>query len=238
MNRRSSVMTSFATLCGALTVLFGATFAPVYAATSSKTPTQSVTGAGNGIKISPVHSDMTINPGQSVTLDVFVTNVTAQAATFQVIANDFTASGDESGDPAVLLNPKDSAPSHGLKQYIAPIDNVTIKPQESKDIKVVISMPANVAPGGYYGAVRIAPASTQLQSGKNIALSASVASLILVKVPGDLKEQVSIASFDARSGDRSRSIFIHNNDINGVVRFQNEGNIQEQPFGKIVVKLA
>src|SRR6185312_639541 len=119
MNRRSSVLSSFTTMIGVISLVVGMSVVPAFAATSSKT--QAATGAGNGIKISPVHSDMTVNPGQSVTLDVFVTNVTGQAATFQVIANDFIASGDETGNPAVLLNPKDSAPSHGLKQYIAPI---------------------------------------------------------------------------------------------------------------------
>lgn len=236
MNRRSSVTTQLATLFGALTILFSFAVVPVSAATTTTTKTQTATGAGNGIKISPVHSDLTINPGSSATLDVYVTNVTGQAATFQVLANDFIASGDESGNPAVILNPNQAAPSHGLKQYISPINNITLQPQETKDVKVIINMPNNIAAGGYYGAIRVAPATSSTVSNKNITLSASVASLVLVKVPGDIKEQVSIASFDARDGDKSRSIFTSNKNVNAVVRFQNEGNIQEQPFGKITVK--
>jgi len=223
-------------MLSALTVVFSVAAMPVSAATTTTPKTQTATGAGNGIKISPVRSELTINPGSSVTLDVFVTNVTSQAATFQLLANDFIAGGDESGNPAVILNPNQAAPSHGLKQYIAPVSNVTIQPQETKDVKVVISMPDNIAAGGYYGAIRVAPAGSSQQSNKNITLSASVASLILVKVPGNIKEQVSIASFDARTGDKSRSIFTSKKNISGVVRFQNEGNIQEAPFGKIILK--
>ena len=58
----------------------------------------------------------------------------------------------------------------------------------------------------------------------------------MVKVPGDIKEQLSIASFDARVNDRPSTFFLRNKDIDAVVRFQNQGNIQEQPFGKILLK--
>lgn len=220
-----------ATLVVLFAVLAG-TVLPALAATSSNT---SAGNAGNGIKISPVHSDLTIKPGSSVTVDVYVTNVTAQTATYQIVGNDFIASGDESGNPALILEPDKSAPAHGLKQFIAPISNITVKPNEQKDVKVIVSIPANAPPGGYYGAIRVLPADVDLKN-NTLSLSASVASLILVRVPGDLKEQVSIASLDARVDDHVHSIFTSKKGINGVIRFQNEGNVQEQPFGKLTVK--
>ncbi len=233
MNRRLRVLPSLAIIASAVTLVSSLVVMPASAATSSST--SSVTGAGNGIKISPVISDITIKPGDSATLDVYVTNVTGQAAKFQVLANDFVASGDESGNPAVILNPNQSAPSHGLKKFISSIPNQTINAGETKDIKVVIDMPTDAAAGGYYGAIRVAPAS-QSANTKNIALSASVASLVLVKVPGNIKEQLSIASFDARSGTKAHTIFTSKKNITAVVRFQNEGNIQEAPFGKVILK--
>ncbi|MGH7241402.1 MAG: hypothetical protein ACREGB_03850, partial [Candidatus Saccharimonadales bacterium] len=47
-----------------------------------------VGGTGNGLKISPVVSNVTINPGESKTIDVYITNVTGATATFQVTLND------------------------------------------------------------------------------------------------------------------------------------------------------
>jgi len=204
---------------------------PVVAASNS-----SASGPGNGLKVSPVRSELTVNPGQTVTLDVYVQNVTSQAATFQALINDFVASGDESGSPALILNSNKSAPSHGLKQFIQPVSNFSLKPGQQKDVKVVISIPKNAAGGGYFGAVRFAPASTAALSTSGASLSASVASLILVRVPGNIVDQMSIASFDARSGNNAHGIFTSNKNISAVVRFQNEGNVQEQPFGTIVVK--
>jgi hypothetical protein len=228
MIRRLSVFKPIGVLVAAIALLSTSLISPAFAATSSST------GAGNGMKVSPVHTELSLKPGQSTTVDVYITNVTSQAATFQAIINDFVASGDETGNPAIILNPDQSAPSHGLKKYIKPISNVTLQPGEQADVKAIITLPADVAPGGYYGAIRFAPASGGAAT--NISLSASVASLILVRVAGEVKEQVSIASFDARSDDKSRSIFTSNKNIDGTIRFQNNGNVQEQPFGKIILK--
>jgi hypothetical protein len=111
---------------------------------------------------------------------------------------------------------------------------VTLKAGEQKDVKVPISIPSSASAGGYFGAVRFS-ASNQAQSGQNVALSASVASLILVKVPGNYKEQMSVESMSARTHDKIHSIFTSNKDIDGTVRFKNSGDVQEQPFGKITV---
>lgn len=229
MTQRRTVMQSFGIFVAAVTVLFSGALTPAFAASSN-----SVGGAGNGLKVSPVRSELTVNPGQSVVEDVYVQNVTSQTATFQVVINDFTASSDESGDPALILDSGQSAPSHSLRQYIAPLDNITLKPNEQKDVKVTISIPKNAAAGGYFGAVRFVPATGAGQ--QNVTISASVASLLLVKVPGNIVDQLSIASFDAREKDRTRTIFTSSKSIDAVVRFQNEGNVQEQPFGKINVK--
>lgn len=231
MMTRSRVLKNMGALLAALAILAGATAAPVLAAT---TTSSTGSGAGNGMKVSPVHTELTMKPGESTTVDISFTNVTGVTTTFQAILNDFVASGDESGNPAIILNPAQAAPSHGLKQYIAALPDFTLSPGATKDIKAVINMPNNVAPGGYYGAVRFAAVAAG--GGKNVSLSASVASLILVRVSGDVKEQVTIAGFDARDHDKSRSIFTSNKNIEGVVRFQNEGNVQEQPFGKMIVK--
>jgi len=230
MTRRRVFKTMGASLATFVTIL-STSLSPVFAAT---TTSSTGTGAGNGMRVSPVHSELTLQPGEATTVDVFITNVTGQKTTFQAIINDFVASGDESGNPAIILDPSQSAPSHGLKQFIAPVANFTLNPGEQKDVKAVINLPKNVAPGGYYGAVRFA--AVNAGTGKNVSLSASVASLILVRVAGDVKEQLSIASFDTRDQDKSRTIFTSNKSIDAVVRFQNSGNVQEQPFGKILLK--
>lgn len=189
---------------------------------------------GNALKISPVRQDLVIKPGESKTVDVYVQNMTKQPASLQAIANDFTASDDESGTPKILLDKDSYAPSHGLKRYIAPINDFTLQPNEQKDIKVTISIPKNAAGGGYYGAVRFAPSSTN--SNQQLSLSASVGSLLLVTVPGDITEQLGTVSFNVGKGGNAGTFFVSGKDLQSYIRFKNGGNVQVYPFGKVTLK--
>lgn len=209
----------------------------VFLLSSMPLQTQAASSGGNGQRVSPVRTDVTIYPGKSETVTVNITNVTTKPAELQAVINDFVASTNESGEPAIILNPNQYAPKHSLKRYAkVGIGSFKLGPGEQKNIPIVINIPSNAAGGGYYGAVRFAPASNKNGPNENVSLAGSVGSLILVKVPGDVKEQLSIASFDARVNDRPSTFFFRSNDINAVVRFQNQGNIQVQPFGKILLK--
>lgn len=210
---------------GALLIGFGSTAAAQQA------------GAGSGLRISPVRTELSIKPGESKSVTVNVQNVTSASTEFQAIINDFVAGDNEYGQPALILNADKYAPSHSLKKYIAEIPNVTIAAGQNKDVKVTINVPRGAAAGGYYGAVRFAPAGTK--NNNNITLSASVGSLILVKVPGDISENMVISSFDVRKGEKGingNAFFTSNKDLYATVRFKNQGNVHEQPFGKVTLK--
>ena len=190
---------------------------------------------GNGLRVSPVSTNLTINPGETEVVTITVQNVTTAPATLQAVVNDFTATGED-GAPALLLNPGQYAPVHSLKRFVAPIPNVSLAPREAKDVKVEIAIPKGTSGGGYYGAVRFAPVSVNQQN--NVTLSSSVASLVLVRVPGNYKEQLGLISLDVRSGQNGSPsiLFTSNNALYVYARFQNTGDVQEQPFGKITVK--
>lgn len=196
----------------------------------------------NGLKVSPVRSDLDINVGSSQVVSVSVTNVTSSVSSYQILINDFTAGSDESGQPQILLDADKFAPSHSLKRLVGNVPNVTLQPGETKNVSVPITVPAGYKAGGYYGAIRFAPHSNDGAENKNVTLSASVGSLVLVTVPGNITEQVSVASLDARKAvganqiDSPRTIFTDSKSINGTIRFQNGGDVQEQPFGKLVLK--
>jgi hypothetical protein len=196
--------------------------------------TPSSVSSGNGLRISPVRSDLTINAGSAQTITVYVQNVTSGTAKVQAIINDFTASTDESGAPSIILNPNQYAPTHSLKRFVQPISDLTLLPGQQVAVPVTITIPVSAGGGGYYGVVRFAPASSA--SSGNVSLAASVGSLILVRVPGEAVEKVSIASFDITKNDSSpRKFFTSSKGIDATVRFQNSGNLQEEPFGKVLV---
>lgn len=212
-------------------VLLASAILPSGAGAASSTST-----SGNGMRVSPVVTNLVINSGQTQTVPVYVQNVTSSPLNLQVIINDFTAGNNENGQPQLLLNPGQTNPTHGLKQFIAPIADVSLQPNQQKTVDVKISIPVGTAGGGYYGAVRFAPIASSGHA--NVSLTASVASLVLVKVPGNIKNDLQLSSFSVEQGTNGspQALFTSNNNLIVTAKFQNFGNVQEQPFGKILLE--
>lgn len=225
---RRRILTAVVVVMVAVTTL--ASLAPL--GTASAAQTASV--GGNALKISPVREDLTMDPGTTKTIDVFLTNLTSVTAQLRGSTNDFVADKDESGHPNILLDEDQQAPAHSLKQYVDPIGSFSLAPGATKNIKVTIRIPRGAAGGGYYGAIRFYP---QQQGGdKQLNLAASVGSIVLLKVNGAVTEKLNIASFDVRRGDNSAFFFTGSKGLTNVTRFQNLGNIQLEPFGKLQLK--
>lgn len=191
------------------------------------------TNTANTLKVSPVRTDVQIKPGESKIVKTNVTNLTDSPITVRPIENDFV-SGDERGTPALILDANEFAPTHSLKRFLKPLDDVTIPARESKTINVQINVPKNAQAGGYFGAVRFAPTSPD--SGGQVNLSASVASLILLSVPGDTVEKLELTNFNVQQNGKVSTYFGNPDNIQLAVRFQNKGNVQLSPFGKVSVK--
>jgi len=200
---------------------------------SSQSFAQSATNSTNVLKVSPVRSDIQVKPGESKTVQVNVTNMTNVPITVSPIQNDFI-SADESGSPALILDANTFAPTHSLKRFLTTISNVTIPANETKTIDVVIKVPAGTQAGGYFGAIRFTPADPA--DGGQVSLSPNVASLILLTVPGPTTEKLDLTHFDIQQNGETNSTFRTGTAIGAYIRFENKGNIQEGPFGKITVK--
>ena len=192
-----------------------------------------VTNNANTLKISPVRTDLTVAAGATGTVDITVSNLTNAPMTVQVIENDFIA-GDERGTPALILDADKYAPTHSLKRFMVPIPNVTIPANSNKVVKLSIKVPANAKAGGYYGAVRFVPVTGE--GSNSVNLNASVASLVLLTVPGDIEEKLNLTNFDIKQGSKVDTIFQSANDLQVGVRLENKGGVQEGPFGSIIVK--
>ena len=191
------------------------------------------TNTANVLKVSPVRSDIEIPAGTSKTVETVVTNLTNAPITVSPIENDFIA-GDERGTPALILDASKYAPTHSLKRFMTPLSNVTIPAKQAKKINVVITVPKDAQPGGYFGAVRFAPASPD--SGGQVNLSASAASLVLLTVPGPAVEKLELTEFNVRQDGRASTFFQSPNDLQAAFRFKNSGSVQLGPFGQLSVK--
>lgn len=236
---RVRLMNLFSLVVAGSILLSGGIAAAAPATQATKPIAANGSASSSGLKISPVRSDITVNAGSTQIVPVTVENVTSQVASYKVVINDFTAATDETGQPQIILDSNQFAQSHSLKRLVGDIPDVTLSPGQTANINVPVTVPKDYKAGGYYGAVRFVPASSDNAASKNVTLSASVGSLILVTVPGDIREALSVASLDVRKIvgpnqiDAPRTIFSSPDKLKATVRFQNAGDIQEQPFGKI-----
>lgn len=196
----------------------------------------------NGFKISPVRSELTIEKGKSDTITITLENPADGATTAKPVVNDFVASDDESGEPRLILDDNAPLPKNDFKKLVGNLQDVQLGPREKKDITVRVSVPADANAGGYYGAIRYVPVIGDPKN--NVGLTASVGTIVLVKVPGNLTErldlvQLSAAAKSTRGSEaelyKARSFFTHG-DVAVMVRLKNSGDIHVQPFGKVLVK--
>lgn len=210
---------------GVFTLITAFVVAPVLAQTSQ---------SGNGFRISPVRHAPTIEKGKSDVLKLTLENPADVPVTARVIINDFVASDKEDGEPRLILDENAPAPKNSFKTLVSPIGDIQLKPKEKKELSITIKVSKDANSGGYYGAVRFVPVTPNSGQG-NVGLSASVGTIVLVRVPGDLTERLDLLELTAGQNGHAKS-FISRGDVSVITRLKNEGDIHVKPFGKVTVK--
>jgi len=226
-NLRRGYILTFVAL---LTVVFGG----LNTAITSAAPATTAVGGANGFTISPVVTEVTVAKGESQVVPITVANPTSQTLVAEPVVNDFTASNDESGTPLLILKDNVPLPANNFKTLVGNIPNTTIPPGQSATINVTLSVPTNAFSGGYYGAIRFIPGD--VSNTKNVGVTASVGTLFLVTVPGNLTTKLTLTQFSAADTNGNASSFFTNGQVNALLRLDNTGNIHVAPFGTVVVK--
>ncbi len=195
--------------------------------------TKPAANSPNGYQISPVRSEFTIEKSKSDTLTISIQNPGSVAVEAKAVVNNFIASADESGTPRLILADDAQPPKNNFKNLISDIPNIQLAAKERKDIQVKITIPADANSGGYYGAIRFIPANVTQES--TVGLTASVGTIVLVTVPGNLTLKLDVAKLSAAQNGKARSFFT-SGDVDVMTRLKNSGDIHLKPFGRVTVK--
>lgn len=193
---------------------------------------QTTTPTANSIKVSPLRTDVSVDPGENRTVKILVSNPTDAEVQVRPVQNDFIA-GNERGEPAIILDENQSSESRSLKQFMQPLGNVTIPARGSATVEVQLNIPASAKPGGYYGALRFAPVAPD--TGGQVNLSVSVASIILLQVRGEVEESLTLTDFTVQQNGSSKALFTTGDNLSLAIRLQNNGGVHLGPIGKISV---
>ncbi len=187
--------------------------------------------AGQGLEISPPLLDLKADPGQTITTQIKVRNVTKDTLIVKPQFEDFVASGED-GQPKILLDSNEKSP-YSIKDWLSTSGSLTLASQERVNVTVTIVVPKDAGPGGHYGVVRFTGTPPELE-GSGVSLSASVGTLILVRVSGDIKQSAKVVELSTgRNGKRGS--FFEYGPIDITARVQNTGNIHLQPKGTLQV---
>ena len=209
----------------------------------------SIVGAeesGNGFKISPTRHELEVKRGKSTRITITVENITDLPIESGFLVNDFLADEDGGNFPRIVFNPEsDIAEDYSIKSFVDLPDPITLAPRQSKDFSVNVFVPKNASPGSYFGVFRVVPAAElDSASGTRVGINASVSSVIIITVPGDVVELLSLR--DVQVGEDIEKtengqvvyeeslgkIFESSPDFVKIL-LNNEGNVITKPFGKV-----
>ena len=213
-------------LSAALVIAFSITVPLV----SAQQPNQN---SGSGLQLSPTRTDLTGQPGEKKTVSIILKNITQTDLTAQAFLNDFQSDND-SGTPQIIVDTTKRTP-YTLAKMLKNLSNVDLKPGETKEVRHTLEIPGNAAPGAYFGALRYAAipkGGIQNQADRQVSLTASVAHLVFVEVPGDINEQIQVENLKAQRNGKAGSFFFQSpNQV--ALSVKNKGNGFSRPFGKV-----
>ena len=227
MSRISTLQRAMLLLAAILTTSIYSLLPGLAAAATSAAP-----NPGQGLQLSPPVISAQANPGQSVTLNIKLRNVSGGTLIINGTANDFTAEG-ENGQPQISLN-QTTPTRFSLRQWVGAIPSVSLTSQEQRVFPVQIFVPKNAEPGGHYAVIRFTGTPLDLKA-SGVALSASIGALILFTVNGAATHQLSTIDMRTQDSKGQTRSFFDGGPITILERIKDKGNVHEDPTGSIVV---
>jgi len=186
--------------------------------------------------VGPGKQYLYLDPGQSVTKEIHVTNRFPQDRNFHINLEDIKGSNGESNIEFMGL----LAGPYSLKDYLHPeVTDFQLKPGDRMTIPVTISIPKDAVPGGLYGAVIVTMQNERppeevppSQITGALPVRSRIAVLYFVRVNGPVKEDGLLKDFKS-----SKKIYWSTNKpVTFSYSFANTGNVYLNPAGDLEIK--
>ncbi len=191
---------------------------------------------GSGLNITPTRNELRIEPGKLDKIQITLTNVSGGDITAKVFVNDFESDND-TGEPRLITDPARSLETI-IKRFLVGVGDIPLAKDEQKNFDIPVEIPLGTAPGAYYGVIRYAAvpknAGTPDEGQQQVSLTASVGSLVLIEVPGDITEQLQLRSIKIYNDKKAGNLFTRKPSQIGI-EVKNAGNTFSKPFGTVNV---
>lgn len=212
-------------------IIVGALF--IVTISVSKGSAQAAQQSGQAFSISPPLIELQSDPGKLLTAKIKLTNISSGDLLIKTQLNDFGAK-NETGEPNIIFDDVNNS-SYSLRQWITSPEPFTLASKQSRSIEVKIDVPPDAEPGGHYAVVRFTGTAPELEQ-SGVALSASIGSLIMLQVSGDIKSSAAVEDFFTANSAGDKRGFFESSPIYFAERIRNDGNIHIKPTGSLTVK--
>jgi hypothetical protein len=179
------------------------------------------------VKIEPAIIEERIDPGQSVTKSIRITNPTASVQTYYLLVRDIL-DVNESGQPTFAEEGK--VQESGVSAWIRLSQkSLSIRPGETKEAIFTVTAPKDAFPGGHFGGV-FASVVPPKQAQNSSAIAFQVGTILSFRISGQANEAARIREFRSDKGLYSKG------PVNFTVRVENLGNVLVRPQGFVDIE--
>jgi hypothetical protein len=183
------------------------------------------------LTITPPLFQMTATPGQDWSSAIKVVNNNPYDITVYASVMNFVAQGE--GGAGKFIPSSSAADIPGgytlASWFEVPKTPIFIRAEQSVSVPFTLHVPKNAEPGGHYGAILIGTEPPPKTSGSSVRVSSQLASLFLVRVNGDVREEGDIRSFS------TEKTLYQEPHASFALRFENKGNVHLLPQGNITI---
>jgi hypothetical protein len=148
--------------------------------------------SGQAFSITPPLIELQADPGQTVNATLKLTNVSPSELLVKTQFNDFGPK-NETGEPNIIFEDNKNTP-YSLRRWFASPDPFTLKTAETRTLTFPIAVPKSAEPGGHYAVIRFTGSLPGVED-KGVALSASIGTLVLMRVSGNIQEKAALLDY-------------------------------------------
>ncbi len=188
---------------------------------------QVVFAQATSVGLSPLSFELAGNPGDVIENYIKVANPSQQNKVSIIITVEDIAPSGEAGH--VVVREPDTE-TYSLASWIkCEPEELDLEPGEQQTVKFTITVPENAEPGGHYGTVVAGAKGVAGPETTGATIVPRVGTLVLLTVPGEAKENLSIKEFRVSQG------YFNQGPIPFLVKFENLGNVHLKPSAIITI---
>jgi hypothetical protein len=187
------------------------------------------------IKVSPSILEELVKPGDILSSHITLTNLSDRPVTFYAYLKDFKAAAEDETGKAQLIVPGSEEGNYISSWVDISSEGINLEPGQGQEVPFTVSVPSNVGPGGYYGAIvfgteapRVKPG--EADKGASIGVAEQAASLVLLQIAGKADERADVREFKT-----DKIFYATPFKVNFSTKIQNLGNVHVKPMGVIEI---